>query len=46
LRFTGVLVTIFCKYVFYILVLFGTGVLIRPRNQGSFGTFGTGCEVF
>jgi hypothetical protein len=24
-------------------VLFGTGVLIKPRNHGLFGTFGTGC---
>jgi hypothetical protein len=35
---------IFSKYVFYILVFFGEGVLNKPRNQGSFGTFGTGCE--
>ena len=28
-------VTIFCKYAFYILMLFGTWVRIKPRTQGS-----------
>ena len=39
-------VTIFRKCVFYILVFFGKGVLNKPRNQGSFGTFGTGFSIF
>ena len=32
-------VMIISEYVFYILVFFGEGVLNKPRNQGSFGTF-------
>ena len=37
---------IISEYVFYILVFFGEGVLNKPRNQGSFGTFGTGFSIF